>query len=418
MSVEAEMSVLGGMMLDVKCAQVACDALYADMFSHDTTRTIFEKALDMYWEGKVIDGVSLSHELPEHKDTIFKLANYVPSLSNYREYVKIVQDDYQLSVITKTCMSIGANPGSLPDAIEKVRSLAETQAEMLKLRGNEDIQSFAEAVNDFRKWITDHTKKESIFTGYDQLDKAMGGILRSSVCALAARPGWGKTDFAVNLSLRMAKRGAKVLYLTMEMPTLQLMQRVASNMLKIDGTRIRDKTLSDDEIKSVDTILSICEHNGQFGFVQETQITVQRVRHFVDLWKPDVVIIDHLGLMKRPKMENKNQALGEVSNAIKRLALEKKIAIIELVQMNRQIETRAGANPTLSDLRESGDIEQDCDYVIFVKPEEDMKGKNLVGNDSVNSLLIVAKNRHGATGIFDMKWQPQYHRYTEVEGRF
>ena len=242
-------------------------------------------------------------------------------------------------------------------------------------------------------------------------------FMRSTVFALAARPGSGKTDFALNLALRMGKRGAKVLYFSMEMTNLQLMQRAASSLLRINGERIRDKDLTEEELRGMEKVLQNFANAGRISFVQEPRISVKRVRHFVDLWKPDVVFVDHLGLMARPAYKDAFKALGEVSNQLKQLALEKKIALVELVQMNRQIESRASKKPSLTDLRESGDIEQDCDYVGFLIPE-DLKGKNLSGDAWADVELYLEKNRHGRPGIFQYRWQPQYHSFSEVETRY
>ena len=249
------------------------------------------------------------------------------------------------------------------------------------------------------------------------LDKATGGFLRSSVFALAARPGGGKTDFALNLALRMGKRGARVLYFSMEMNNKQLMQRVVSFLLRINGERVRDKDLTEEELKSAGMVLENFSRAGKISFVQEPRISVRRVRHFVDLWKPDVVFIDHIGLMDRPNIRDQYRAIGMVSNQLKQLALEKEIALVELVQMNRQIESRGSKKPSLSDLRESGDIEQDCDYVGFLIPE-DLKGKNLAGEASAGVTLYLEKNRHGRPGMFEYRWQPQYHSFSEVETRY
>ena len=215
----------------------------------------------------------------------------------------------------------------------------------------------------------------------------------------------------------MGKRGSRVLYFTLEMTKLQIMQRVASSLLHINGERVRDRELNENELRSVDEVLDNFSSAGKISFVDEPSVSVQRVRHFVDLWKPDVVFIDHIGLMKRPNLKEQYKAIGAVSNQLKQLALEKEIALVELVQMNRQIENRANKKPSLSDLRESGDIEQDCDYVGFLVPE-DLKGKNLSGDAWADVELYLEKNRHGRPGIFQYRWQPQYHSFSEVETRY
>lgn len=416
MSVEAEMSVLGCAILDRKCAQEAADALAPEMFRNEITRRVFQKLLDLYWAGKPIDAVLLATELPEDKVTIVKLAQYVPSLNHFREYVKIVQDEWQMENLLVGLKEIEFAGGALEDVVAKLKELAAEQERVLSLRDSTGITTISQAMQELAKWLRETERKETVSSGFPNLDYATGGFLRKSVFALSARSGGGKTDYALNLALRMGKRGYKVLYCTMEMPSLQLMQRAASFLIRIDGSRIRDKDLSDLEIRQVEAIVGELEKSGKIGIIEEPRLSVKRVRHHIDLMKPDVVFIDHIGLMERPNLKDQYRALGMVSNQLKQLALEKDIAVVELVQMNRQIEGRSSKKPNLSDLRESGDIEQDSDYVGFLVPEE--QDAVLTGDAWTDVTLYLEKNRHGRRGKFQYHWQPQYHRFTEVENRY
>ena len=222
---------------------------------------------------------------------------------------------------------------------------------------------------------------------------------------------------AINLAMRMGRRGARVLYFSMEMTNVQLMQRVASSLVGIDSTKVRDKALTDAENAEVEKLLEAFAKADKIHFVQEPRVSVKRIRHYIELVHPDVVVIDHLGLMDRPRIENQNKALGMVSNSLKQLALDRNICVVELVQMNRQIEGRASKKPSLTDLRESGDIEQDADYVMFLLPE-DLKDMELEGNASAMSTMYLEKNRHGRPGVFQFSWQPQFHRFSEIDRRY
>lgn len=249
------------------------------------------------------------------------------------------------------------------------------------------------------------------------MDSAMGGFMRGAVAVIAGRPGGGKTDFAINLAMRMGRRGATVLYFSMEMTNVQLMQRVASFLLGVDSTRVRDRELSPQERDTVKNLLDTFSKAGKLHFVQEPRVSVKRIRHYIELVHPDVVVIDHLGLMDRPRIENQYKALGMVSNSLKQLALDKNLCVMELVQMNRQIEGRQSKKPSLTDLRESGDIEQDADYVGFLLPQ-DLKDMDLTGDMAAECKLYLEKNRHGRPGVFEFAWQPQYHRFQEMERRY
>ena len=164
----------------------------------------------------------------------------------------------------------------------------------------------------------------------------------------------------------------------------------------------------------LESILMMVEESGKLYFIEEPRVSLRTVRHYIDLHKPDAVVIDHIGLMERPAMRDQYKALGLVSNGLKQLALEKNIAVLELSQMNRQIESRSVKIPTLADIRESGDIEQDADYILCVQPE-DLTQKVLSGNAWADVTLYLLKNRHGRPGKLEYHWQPQYHTFLEVD---
>lgn len=418
MSIQAEMSVLGCMLLDEEAAKKAADQLAPEMFTNPTTQRIFAAALDRYWDGKPLDGVTMVQELPAEKETLLKLANYVPATSHIDEYVRIVWDDWRRSSIEAAVSEIAfeTKNRTADESVDMLRELVKRQDEIARTR-TESGQSFPEAAQRFMSWIREKQEMVTVRSGFFILDRATGGFLRKSVSAICARSGGGKTDFALNLAVRMVKKGYKVQYFTMEMPTLQLMQRIVSQIMRIDGTLIRDRDLSEDELTQMDRFLKSFENGGKFRFVEEPRISIKRLRHNIDLFKPDVIFIDHIGLMERPSIKDPYRALGLVSNGIKQLALEKNISVIELVQMNRQIEGRKDKRPTLADIRESGDIEQDADYAMFLQPEE-LAGKNLEGDTWADTQLFLLKNRHGRPGTFQFHWQPQYHTFTEVEQRY
>ena len=298
-----------------------------------------------------------------------------------------------------------------------MRELVDEQERILSTRQEKGLASFSEACQEFLAWLEASSRVDTFTTGYSTLDSAMGGFMRGTVAVIAGRPGGGKTDFAINLAMRMGRRGATVLYFSMEMTNVQLMQRIASSLMGVDSTKIRDKNLSSQEMDKAKKLLETFSKSGKLHFVQEPRVSVQRISHYIELVHPDVVVIDHLGLMARPRITDQYKALGMVSNSLKQLALAKKICVMELVQMNRQIEGRATKKPSLTDLRESGDIEQDADYVGFLLPQ-DLKDIDLTGDMTAESKLYLEKNRHGRPGIFDFAWQPQYHRFQELERRY
>lgn len=418
MSVEAEMSVIGCMMLDEGCAKEAIDKLAPEMFSKPTLKKIFETATDLFWAGDKVDSVTLITKLPTYSETLVRLAEYVPTWSHLNEYMKIVIDDWRRSTLeTALAETMTENKyKSADETVDRLKEIIKQQDAIFKCEEDNGV-NFREAAQQFMDWLHTNQEDVTIRTGYSRLDNAMGGFLKKSVCALCARAGHGKTDFALNLAVNIAKRGKKVQYFSMEMPTLQLMQRIASQFAHIDGTKIRDKNLTQEESETIEIVLDSFEKEGIFNFVDEAKLSVKQIRHYVDLFKPDIIFIDHIGLLERPNMKDSYRSLGMVSNEIKKLALEKNIAIVELSQMNRQIENRKEKIPNLADIRESGDIEQDSDYVMFVQ-SDDLENNQLSGEAWADTTIHLLKNRHGRPGKFQFHWQPQFHTFYEVEDRY
>ena len=331
MSVEAEKSVLGCMMLDDAFCKEAIDSLTEEMFSHPIGREIFAAAVTAYWQGKKIDGVSLIELLPDKKNILLNLAKYVPTLRHGMEYIQIVRNDWQKRTISEAMnlIAMESTYRAPEESLEAMKELLQEQEILLRAKKESGI-SFAEAAEEFIQWLRDAKKIKTVPCGMGDLDRAMGGFLPGSVAVLCARAGGGKTDFALNLAMRAAKRGAKVQYFTMEMPAMQLMQRAASYMTQIDGVKIRDKLLEPEEINRMESILKGFEESGKIHFVEEPHISLREVRRNVELYRPDIIFIDHIGLMERPKTKDSYRALGMVSNSLKQLALEKKAPIVDI----------------------------------------------------------------------------------------
>lgn len=418
MSVEAEMSVLGCMMMDQECARIAVDALDEEMFIHEKTKKIFRVILNQYWESLPIDGVTISGLLNsnERKDAI-RLAEYVPTIRHFPDYLRIVKSDWQNREMQKWIgeFLIGIVGNSAQDNIAALQEFVEAQKE---ISNTKEAITFSQTVQELTKWLRNGKDELTAFSAYRGIDKATGGFLKKTCTALCSRPGGGKTDFAINLLMRMMKRGYKILYFSLEMTRLELMQRIASSITKIDSTKIRDKILNDKEMDTVSALMTSLDQNNRVSFLDDARMTVKDIRHYINVIKPDVAFIDHMGLIQREDTQNAYRALGKISNELKRIAKESDISLINLVQLNREIESRKGKEPQLSDIRESGDIEQDSDYVMFIQPEEDMSVMSISGDGWVEAKLYLKKNRHGKTGVFPFHWKPQYHTYTEVETKY
>lgn len=417
MSELAEENLLGALVLEPGQIGGAVNALSEEMFTSPERRAVFHALVDMYWGKEPVDAVTLVHKLPDLSGYIMRLAESTLTTSHSDEYIRIVQDDWQLSNLQKSLERIMLACGGAGDMVERLENLCAEHRKMLEGRKTDGVYSFAEVFEKFRTWLNSEEDRPR-HTGFQGLDSFTGGCREGTMLTLAGRPGCGKSDYALNLALRMAKRGIRVIYFTKEISDVDLMRRVVSHLLKINSSRIRDKRLTQEEEAAVDQLTEAISKWEKLKFAYKEEISVGSIRQAVQRYRPGVVIVDHIGLLERPQAANSYREIGILSNRLKQLALAEKICVVALSQMNRQVENRAGGEPNLSDLRESGDLEQDSDFVAFLQPQV-VKGRRLSGEDSMDSFLVVKKARDGQMeGRVLYHWQPHYHRFVEVEDRY
>lgn len=411
----AEECVLGAAMLDNHDAMLVVDALAPEMFGNALHRAIYQAVADLYWAGEAVDPVTLLKRFPDQREYLVRLAETASVNRHLGDYIRVLQEEWQAGLLADSMVQIQAGGGDVTRKLDRLEELLSQHRQLLAGRGDGGATSFTKAFAAFTQWIKERGGARP--TGFGGLDLLTGGLLPGAVFTVAARPGGGKTDFALNLAMKAAASGARVLYFSMEMTTLQLMQRVASKLLSINSARIRDRSLTQDEERSLDRVMDSVSKMERLLFFEKPRVSLGEVRRQAELWKPELVVIDHIGLMERPNARDPYKALGMVSNGLKQLALGQKLTVLQLAQMNRQVEARKGGKPCLSDLRESGDLEQDSDFVGFLSPQL-AEGQELYGQDAADVFLHLLKNRHGRAGRMEFKWQPQYHSYTEVEKRY
>lgn len=411
----AEECVLGAAMLDNHDAMLVVDALTPEMFGNAFHRAIYQAIADLYWAGEAIDPVTLLKRFPDQREYLVRLAETASVNRHLGDYIRVMQEEWQDGLLDDSLVQVQAGGGDVTRKLDRLEEVLAQHRQLLAGRGDGGATSFTEAFGAFTKWLKERGQARP--TGFGGLDRLTGGLLPGAVFTIAARPGGGKTDFALNLAMKAAASGARVLYFSMEMTNLQLMQRVASKLLCINSARIRDRSLTQDEERSLDRVMESVRKMERLLFFEKARVSLGEVRRQAELWKPELVVIDHIGLMERPNARDQYKALGMVSNGLKQLALDQKLTILQLAQMNRQVEARKGGKPCLSDLRESGDLEQDSDFVGFLMPQF-VPGQKLYGDDFVDVFMYIDKNRHDGQGQLQFKWQPQYHTYTEVEMRY
>lgn len=405
---ELERTVIGCLLLEYEqCKGDAAD-ISPEWFEISEYASIMRCIRELEAERITPDAVQIISRLGgECKNAIILCANEVPKTSRFSEYKAELKLHWRERCVRNAINRIACSNDGVEEITEKLREIVKEQDDITATDNKRVGQSFMEAAADFYQQL--YTQTSRYLTGYSDFDNIIGGIVPGSVMALAARSGQGKTDFALSLMLRYAASGRKVLYYSMEMTPEQLMIRVASQFTHINNTRIRDKQLTQEECTFISRALGTVEQSGNIRIVQE-RVGVGRIRSDIKSFAPDIVFIDHLGIMKMPNAYKRVDAVSETTRAIKALALESGIAVVELVQMNREVEKRSNKRPLLSDLKDSGSIEEDADYIVFLQTEK--SDRQLKADEAFTTTAYIEKNRHGGTGQTEFAWRPQYSSYS------
>ncbi len=438
-SPEAEQAVLGAIILDGNVLDDIVEILGDPKYFHVTNhRTIYSTILDLFNRGKNVDFVTLLEALKmdRHFDDatgktyLMDLAQNCPSISNAKEYAKIVREKYDVRSLITAAQDIVSEassgelePSVLIDSAEQkifdIRRGKTTQG--LEILSKVILKEFdrLDALNS----NTDDMLKP-IPSGISDLDRVITGLNRSDLVLLAARPGMGKTSFALNIARYVASTAKKtVAFFSLEMTKEQLASRLMSTEALVQGTKLRTGKLSDEEwgrLVAAGDVLSKCD----FYLDDTPGITVAEIKSKLRrLRNIDLVVIDYLQLMTSGRrIDNRVQEVSEITRNLKILAKEINVPVVCLSQLNRAAETRQDHRPMLSDLRESGSIEQDADIILFLYREgyySDKGGEDAGAQgptaDQNSGECIVAKNRHGETTTVKLHWQGEFMRFTSVE---
>ena len=425
---EAEQSVLGAILINPRAVLDAVSILHPSDFYLPQNAAIFEAVYELFSAGDVVDSVTISERLRQsgHYDPettpqyLLYLAEFTPSSANTQRYARIVYEKAMLRALISASEQIAQN--CMAEAGEF--SLLMDQAEQMIYdlshgRRINEMRPIAEVVDEAYTRISElfngNRELGGIPSGFSELDAKIGGLSRSDLILIAARPGIGKTSLALNIASHVALKEKKgVAIFSLEMSGEQLVSRMISSLALVDSSRLRTGDIRPDEWTRLAEAVSILG-DSPMKIDDNAGITVQEIKAKLRREKDiGLVIIDYLQLMRSgSRSENRVQEVAEISRSLKIMARELDIPVVALSQLNRASESRKDKKPMLSDLRESGSIEQDADIVIFLYRDED--NPDLEARSIVN--CSVAKNRHGATGTIDFLWSGQYTRFTSLETR-
>ena len=430
-SVEAEQAVIGSMMIDPKCIPSVIEALTEDDFYIETNRIIFSAISYMFTSGRLIDPVTVIDEMKlmgnkqqANRDYFIQLIETTPTSANVLEYCKIVRGKSMLrelqdisSEITQLTMDEQEDPQTIAELAEqKIYSVRQGR----EIKGLKTINmAIAEVYNHLDEMSKHPGGLPGLPTGFSELDRMIGGLNKSDLILMASRPGMGKTSLALNIARSAIKDSDKtVVIFQLEMSSQQLAMRMLSGEALVDNKKLRMGTLTDDDwdrIAGAATSLT----KSHIMIDDNSGITVSEMKAKCRRLGSDLglIVVDYLQLMHSGKRnDNRVQEVAEISRSLKIMAKDLNVPVLCLSQLSRGPESRQDKRPMLSDLRESGSIEQDADIVLFIyrpdyyadaKPEERNKAE-----------IIIAKNRHGEVGKVELQWEGQFTTFRGRETRY
>lgn len=436
-NLKAEQAVLGAALLDQNCLDDVVELVpNKDYFYVSNHKLIYSCMLNLYNRGAAVDAVTVLNELKkeptfdqtEGREYFINLANVTPFTSNAKDYAQIVKENYETRSLIIAAKNI------IEDASEGTYSssqlLDSAEQRIYDIRKGADVKSLEHIESVIYQTLSrldalnspDNDKSKPIPSGIADLDRIITGLNRSDLILLAARPGMGKTSFALNIARYVASKAKmRVAFFSLEMTKEQLVSRLLSTEGLIEGTKLRSGKLNNDEWARLMEASEILSRANMY-LDETTMLTVPamkaKLRRLKDV---DLVVIDYLQLMGSTlRTENLVQIVGENTRSLKNMAKELNVPVILLSQLSRASEQRAEHRPMLSDLRDSGNIEQDADIVLFLYREsyyKDKDGKNKEDADLNSGECIIAKNRHGETNTVKLHWQGEFMRFTSQEER-
>ena len=362
------------------------------------------------------------------KNYLAQLAQSVPSVENVESYARIIKEKYYLRTLMEAAEEMLKNAANEELSADTIMDAAEQKIYNIR-QGNKENEPVRlsdilrdEVYDNLQKITSPETAEESkgIPTGFSLLDKYMTGLNKSDLILIGARPAMGKTSFALNIARNIAvKAKKKVVFFSLEMGREQLAQRVLSTEARVESQKMRTGELTDDDWSRIGQA-TLALNDAELYFDDTSTITVPemkaRVRKMRDV---DCVIIDYLQLMTGTKRtESRVQEVSEITRSLKLMAKDLKIPVITCSQLSRSTEGRGKSHkPQLSDLRESGSIEQDADIVLMLYRESyyDEDKNETVVTDESKAQVIIAKNRHGGTGEVDLHWNGNYTLFSTPE---
>ncbi|KII77389.1 replicative DNA helicase [Vibrio renipiscarius] len=436
-SLEAEQSVIGGLLLDNERWDTVAERVMASDFYSRPHRLVFEAVKRILEDSKPLDLITLSEHLEQHEQLedvggfayLADLVKNTPSAANINAYADIVAERALVRNLISVANEIadsgydpqGRSSDDLLDLAEsKVFAIAESRT--TENEGPQSVDNILEKTLERIELLYKSPQDgvTGVNTGFHDLNKKTAGLQGSDLIIVAARPSMGKTTFAMNLCENAAMDQDKpVLIFSLEMPAEQLMMRMLASLSRVDQTKIRTGQLDDEDWARISSTMGILMQKKNMYIDDSSGLTPTELRSRArriarDAGGLSMIMVDYLQLMRVPGMQdNRTLEISEISRSLKALAKELNVPVVALSQLNRSLEQRADKRPINSDLRESGAIEQDADLIMFIyrdevyNPDSSMKG---------TAEIILGKQRNGPIGSVRLTFQGQYSRFDNYAG--
>ncbi|MGD8190535.1 replicative DNA helicase [Brevibacillus ginsengisoli] len=432
-NIEAEQSVLGAVFLAKEALITAIEILRPENFYRSSHQRIFKVMMDLYEKGEPVDLVTVTAELQDAKlleeiggvAYLTDLASSVPTAANIEYYARIVEEKALLRRLILTATKIANDGYSREDEVGEI--IADAEKYILEIAQNRNSGGFTpirDALMETYDRIEFLSQRRGDVTGipsgYPDLDKMTSGFQRSDLIILAARPSVGKTAFALNVAQNVAARaGETVAIFSLEMAASQLVQRMICAEGNLDAQRMRTGWLEEDDWQKLTMAIGTLAKAPVY-IDDSPGVTVQDIRAKCRRLQQErglgMILIDYLQLIHgRGKGDNRQQEVSEISRTLKGIARELNVPVIALSQLSRSVEQRQDKRPMMSDIRESGSIEQDADIVAFLYRDDyydkESEAKNVIE-------VIIAKQRNGPTGTVELAFLKEYNKFVSLDHRY
>ena len=430
-SVEAEQAVLGSMLIDARCVPEVIDQLRVDDFYVKQNREIYETIYSMFNYSLTIDPVTVLENMKQNgvydentsRGYLLQLMDTTPTAANVKEYIGILKDKTLLRRVAETAGELTVLIQQGTETGQDVLEAAEQRIYAIRQgRAAQGLTPISQVLLDVYARLEELAASDSaipgLSTGLTDLDRAISGLNKSDLILLAARPGMGKTSMALNILLEAGKKSGKnVVFFSLEMSREQLALRLISSECFVDNKKLVTGNLGPEDWEK---IMVATESLNRSHILIDDDSTVSVADILAKCRRVDnlgLVIIDYLQLMqsaggRQYSGENRQQVVSDISRALKIMAKELDVPVLCLSQLSRANESRSDKRPMLSDLRESGAIEQDADIVMFLYRE------GYYDKETPNPNLaecIIAKNRHGETRTVELQWLPEFTTFGNME---